>query len=109
MGLYRVLEVDTTADAKDLREAFKRLALVRHPDKGGTAKAFRSLLHAFRILSPPFMRKVYDEKYHPSHRRRSASVKRRSMAPSCKKGSGLKTENALMSLDYGAPPIKRDR
>jgi curved DNA-binding protein CbpA len=104
-----VLEVEPSVDANDLRKAFKRLALVRHPDKGGTSKAFRSLLHAYRMLS--YMRKSYEnEGAHSGSRRRASRVpvKRRRSPAKHNEGSRSKTESVSLSLDYGAPPRKRE-
>lgn len=42
-------------------QAFKELAKVHHPDKGGNAQRFSLLLHAFQVLGDPEKRKVYDD------------------------------------------------
>lgn len=42
-------------------QAFKRLARVLHPDKGGRGEAFARLQLAFAVLSDPKQRKVYDQ------------------------------------------------
>ncbi len=34
-GYYKVLGVSKTADAAEIRKAYRKLALTHHPDKGG--------------------------------------------------------------------------
>ena len=41
-------------------QAFRRLAKVHHPDKGGDAVAFGRIQAAFQVLSDPQKRTVYD-------------------------------------------------
>ncbi len=41
-------------------QAFRRLAKVHHPDKGGDAVAFGRIQAAFQVLSDPQKRAVYD-------------------------------------------------
>lgn len=50
---YAELCLQPGADVAAVREAFKRLALQKHPDKGGDAAAFARLKSAFEILSDP--------------------------------------------------------
>lgn len=60
--LYAVLGVDRRSSRQEIREAFKREVLARHPDKGGTARDFRAVLLAFRTLSCRATRKAYDQR-----------------------------------------------
>lgn len=66
---YSVLGIPPEADGKAIKSAFRRLAKKHHPDlsaKGGeTAKraadaAMRLLLEAYRVLSDPERRRVFD-------------------------------------------------
>lgn len=41
-------------------KAYRRQALRTHPDKGGSAEAFRQVLHAFEVLSSIRARAKYD-------------------------------------------------
>lgn len=43
-----------------LAQAYRRLARIHHPDKGGDAAQFAVILHAFETLSDPQKRAVYD-------------------------------------------------
>jgi len=42
----QVLELSWPCEAADVRRAYRRLALQRHPDRGGTAAAFHALTEA---------------------------------------------------------------
>jgi curved DNA-binding protein CbpA len=52
-----VLELSWPCSAADVRRAYRRLALERHPDRGGTDAAFHALTRArdavLRELSAP--------------------------------------------------------
>ncbi|KAG1731597.1 uncharacterized protein EDB91DRAFT_711776 [Suillus paluster] len=65
--LYSVLNVPTTASANDIRERYKALSVIFHPDKqrnGSTkdtaAVEFLAIQKAYQVLSDPFLREVYD-------------------------------------------------
>ncbi|CAE8607408.1 unnamed protein product [Polarella glacialis] len=58
--LYDVLGVSELAPAEEIRVAFRRCALVAHPDKGGSRDMFQALYQAFEVLSDPASRKRYD-------------------------------------------------
>ncbi|MGY2130820.1 DnaJ domain-containing protein [Hymenobacter sp. HD11105] len=61
---YQVLGVGTTASARDIKAAYKRLAVQFHPDKhGGSAKfeeQFKAVNAAYRVLSDVGRRAAYD-------------------------------------------------
>jgi curved DNA-binding protein CbpA len=57
---YAVLEVECNATTSQIRKRYKRLALQRHPDKGGCAEAFKALSAAHRVLTDPEERAAYD-------------------------------------------------
>ena len=61
MTWYDVLEVSQTATTEEIKRAYRRLVLRRHPDAGGSNRAMRELLKAYRILSDPIQRQVYDQ------------------------------------------------
>lgn len=66
--LYEVLGVGRDCSADDIRSAYKRLALQRHPDKlikSGLSEAeataqFQELVNAYEVLSDPRERAWYD-------------------------------------------------
>lgn len=62
--LYGLLELTPEASEADIKRAFRRLALVHHPDhRGGSADShtrFGLILNAYRTLSNPELRRTYD-------------------------------------------------
>jgi molecular chaperone DnaJ len=60
---YELLGVSLNATTAEIRKAYRRLALVHHPDTAATAdaaKRFMAIAEACRILSNPYERRVYD-------------------------------------------------
>lgn len=51
----------TYAPTHTRTQAYRRLARVRHPDKGGSATDFAALRHAFEVLSDAKRRAAYDD------------------------------------------------
>ena len=49
--LYARLGVEKGASDGDIKRAYRRLALVNHPDKGGDADAFKEIAEAYAVLS----------------------------------------------------------
>mmetsp|Transcript_54282 Transcript_54282/g.129368 ORF Transcript_54282/g.129368 Transcript_54282/m.129368 type:complete len:503 (+) Transcript_54282:154-1662(+) len=58
---YEVLGVAKTATTSELRAAFLKKVLESHPDKGGNAEHFHSVVSAFEVLQDPAGRTTYDE------------------------------------------------
>ncbi|MGV3503019.1 MAG: DnaJ domain-containing protein [Adhaeribacter sp.] len=63
---YHILAVPTTADAREIKKAYKQLAIQYHPDKHqGNAyyeEKFKQVSEAYQVLSNPHKRAVYDLK-----------------------------------------------
>lgn len=66
---YKILKVSKDAEEKDLKKAYKKMALVHHPDRHSSAseeeklkheKAFKDVNEAFSVLSDPQKRHRYD-------------------------------------------------
>jgi len=60
-SLYEILGVAKNSSTIVIKEAFKKLAMEHHPDKGGDADEFIKVQQAYEILSDPKSRKLYDE------------------------------------------------
>lgn len=57
---YEILGVTKTATNDELRKAYRKLAKIKHPDKGGNDAEFQELQTAYDVLSDENKRKVYD-------------------------------------------------
>jgi len=59
--LYETLGVDKSADAKDIKKAYRKLAVKHHPDKGGDEQKFQEISAAYEVLSDAEKRQKYDK------------------------------------------------
>lgn len=57
---YDVLGVSASAELLEIEKAFRKRVAKVHPDQGGTKEAFQEVINAFKILSDPEKRRVYD-------------------------------------------------
>jgi len=57
---YDFLGVKPGASQSSLKEAYKKLALVYHPDKGGDTQKFQKLSEVYHVLGDPDSRQTYD-------------------------------------------------
>ncbi len=62
---YQTLGVPRTATADEIKIAFRKLAHLHHPDKGGDAEKFKSCSAAYAELSDTDRRKAYDARTAP--------------------------------------------
>ena len=60
MTHYATLGVTETADAAEIKRAYRKLASQHHPDKGGDTAKFQEIEAAYRVLSDPAQREQYD-------------------------------------------------
>jgi len=64
LNYYELLGVSSTASADDIKKAYKKLAVIHHPDKNaGDTKAeekFKKINEAYQVLSDPEKRSHYD-------------------------------------------------
>jgi len=59
--LYDVLGVEKTAEASQIKKAYRKLAVKHHPDKGGDEAKFKEISAAYEILSDADKRAKYDK------------------------------------------------
>lgn len=57
---YELLGVSKNATSDEIKKAFRKLALKKHPDKGGDPKEFAEITHAAEVLTDSDKRKIYD-------------------------------------------------
>ncbi len=60
---YQILEVDKKASQEAIKSAYRRLAMLYHPDKNQEPEAeemFKKIAEAYAVLSDPSQRKQYD-------------------------------------------------
>jgi hypothetical protein len=60
VNYYEILELSRTASQDEVKAAYKKMAAVVHPDKGGSAMLFRLVQEAYEALSDPAKRKQHD-------------------------------------------------
>lgn len=64
MDYYQILGVSRTADQKEIKKAYKKLALLYHPDKNTSEEAsqkFQEISEAYEVLSDPEKRRDFDQ------------------------------------------------
>lgn len=57
---YSTLGLTRTANADEIKRAYRKLASLHHPDKGGDTAKFQEVEEAYRVLSDPAQRAAYD-------------------------------------------------
>ncbi len=62
---YDTLEIERTADEAAIKKAYRKAALIHHPDKGGSDDMFQQVHEAFQVLSDQVKRSEYDKVIRP--------------------------------------------
>jgi DnaJ family protein A protein 2 len=57
---YEILEIQKTATKDEIKQSYKRLAKIHHPDKGGDKEIFQNIQVAYETLSDDIKRQEYD-------------------------------------------------
>ena len=61
-NLYELLDIFSSAEEKDIAKAYKRMCVQYYPDRRrGSEKDFLKISEAYKILSNPELRKLYDQ------------------------------------------------
>lgn len=58
---YSRLQVDRKASESEVKKAYRKQAMIMHPDKGGDTEQFKLLTEAYEVLSDPKKRAMYDK------------------------------------------------
>lgn len=68
-GYYEILGLETSADAAQIKAAYKRLAMLYHPDRNAGSKEaedmFKRINDAYHVLSDPLKKIRYDNLINP--------------------------------------------
>ena len=60
MDYYNTLGVKRGASDDDIKKAYRKMAMKYHPDRGGDEKKFKEVEEAYRTLSDPQKRQIFD-------------------------------------------------
>jgi curved DNA-binding protein len=60
MDYYKTLGVNKSSSAEELKQAYRKLAMKHHPDKGGDEAEFKKINEAYAVLSDPQKKSDYD-------------------------------------------------
>ena len=60
MDLYKLLGLSPDCTSEEIKHAYRTLAQIHHPDKGGDEETFKKIKMAYEILSDPQRRANYD-------------------------------------------------
>jgi molecular chaperone DnaJ len=67
---YDILGLSPEADAEEVKRAYRRMAMARHPDRNPgdpeAARSFRRVVEAYEVLGNPRARAAYDAKRRPA-------------------------------------------
>ena len=58
---YNLLELEKGSSDSEIAKAYRRLALVHHPDKGGDPEHFKKITRAYEVLKDGDQRAKYDK------------------------------------------------
>lgn len=111
---YAVLHLKPTADAEEIRKAYKELALRYHPDKNlenvlEATEMFQLVSQAFSVLKDPAQKELYDKRRRSEHQPPSAKGTCESQgtyescwskADSCDSLNATRSFNASLGLDH---------
>ena len=65
MSLFADLGLEPTCTLEDVKKAYKKLAMIHHPDKGGDSATFHKIQTAYETLSDPQKRSHYEARTGP--------------------------------------------
>ena len=66
MDYYQILGIDRSSSPEEIKQAYRRLAMKHHPDKGGNEAEFKKINEAYAVLSDPAKKAQYDNPHEGS-------------------------------------------
>lgn len=60
MDYYNILGVNKDSSSEEIKKAYRKLAMLHHPDRGGDEEQFKKIQQAYDVLSDPQKRQQYD-------------------------------------------------
>lgn len=60
MNYYSTLGLNQNASQDDIKAAYRKMAMKHHPDRGGDEKKFKEIEEAYRTLSDPQKKQMFD-------------------------------------------------
>lgn len=60
MDYYSILGVDRRASDQEIKQAYRKLAMKHHPDRGGDANKFQQIQEAYNVIGDAQKRQEYD-------------------------------------------------
>ena len=59
--LYQILGLQSNCSFEEIKQQFRTLARIHHPDMGGDEEEFKKIRFAYEVLSDPASREEYDK------------------------------------------------
>jgi len=60
---YRILNLSENCSRNEVVDAYRKLAVIHHPDKGGDSEKFKKISRAYEILTDKDKRSKYDNSF----------------------------------------------
>lgn len=60
LNYYKILGVSKSSGSAEIKDAFRKLSMQKHPDKGGNLEEYQKIVEAYGILCDKEKRKEYD-------------------------------------------------
>ena len=76
MDYYSTLGLDRNASEDAIKKAYRKMAMQHHPDRGGDEKKFKEIEEAYRTLSDPQKKQMFDMGVDPNRQPNQGAYQR---------------------------------